>query len=81
MEYLIAGIVFGLCLFLLPLWSYRKGLQDGLNIKSGELKPLIKNPVVAVKEYKEKKQEEQQVDHMLEGLQNIMSYTGGEIRE
>jgi hypothetical protein len=45
MEYIITGIIFGWCLFILPLWAYRRGLQDGLALNKGvnTLEP-IKGP-------------------------------------
>jgi hypothetical protein len=75
----ILSIVLGLCFFILPLWTYRKGLQDGLNIKQDKpiepIRPnLANNPF-----YKAKTKVEE--DKMMQGLQNIMSYDGNPQKE
>lgn len=75
------GVIFGL-FFLI---SYRKGLKDGLsinstngscNVNSEVITPLVKNPIQAVKKYKQNKEEEKKVDLTLEGIQNMLNYTG-----
>lgn len=80
MEYVIAGIVFGLCLFILPLWAYRRGIRDGLELNQGKTPEPIKSPVQAITEHRERKQEKKQnkeaEDALAEGLANLMSYNG-----
>lgn len=81
MEYMIAGTAFGLCLFILPLWAYRKGLKDGLSLGQGKttIEP-IKTPVAvvqkAVDDRKQEKQSKEQEDAMTKGLMNLMAYDG-----
>ncbi len=79
MEYIITGIIYGLCLFLLPLWAYRKGLKDGLSIKKGSntIEP-IKTPAQALQGRKQAKKEQAAQDEFNEGLNNIFSYNADE---
>lgn len=78
MQY-IAGIIYGLCLFVLPLWAYRKGLKDGLSIGKGNntIEP-IKTPVKAYMEHKQAKKEQAVQDKFNEGLNAIFSYNAEE---
>lgn len=82
MEYAIIGIAFGLCLFVLPLWAYRRGLQDGLALNQGKSIEPIKNPVQAYTEHREAKKESKEAkaaeDLISQGLANLMSYDGTE---
>jgi hypothetical protein len=72
----ILSIVLGLCFFILPLWAYRKGLQDGLNIKQDKPMEPIKIPTP----YQKVKTDES-TDKMMQGLNNIMSYDGNPQKE
>lgn len=76
MEYAILGIAYGLCLFILPLLAYRRGLQDGLNVQQGKPVEPLKTPVQVVKEYRQAKEEQKKTDVILEGLANILAYDG-----
>ena len=80
MEYAIMGLTFGLCLFILPLWAYRRGLKDGLALNQGKPIEPIQNPVRAYTEYREQRAEKKEVKEansaMMEGFNNIMGYTG-----
>lgn len=80
MEYAIMGLTFGLCLFILPLWAYRRGLKDGLALNQGKPIEPIQNPVTSFVEYREKQTEKKEVKQtnraMEEGIANVMSYTG-----
>lgn len=80
MEYMIAGTVIGLCLFILPLWAYRRGLKDGLDLQQGKHIEPIQNPVQAitshVEKQHEKKQSKEKDDLFAQGLQNLLAYDG-----
>lgn len=76
MEYLIIGTVLGLCLFIIPMWSYRRGLKDGLAINQGKTPEPIKTPVAAVKNHYTAKKSKEEEDKVTQGLQNILSYDG-----
>ncbi|MCT4545094.1 MAG: hypothetical protein N4A63_16310 [Vallitalea sp.] len=52
---LFIGAIIGLCFFIVPIWAYRKGLKDGLNIKTNKPLEPIRNPVEIVQEVKEEK--------------------------
>lgn len=80
MEYLITGTVIGLCLFVLPMWAYRRGLKDGLAINQGKAIEPIQNPVQSVTQHIERKAAQKETktanDHVSEGLANLLSYDG-----
>lgn len=80
MEYAIMGVTFGLCLFILPLWAYRRGMKDMKALMEGKTPEPIQNPVQAVTQHYERKVEAKEAkaanDSIAEGLANIMSYTG-----
>ncbi len=65
----IVSVIFGLGLFIVPLWAYRRGLQDGLALSKGRpiepLKlPTIQNPEKPIP------------DAVSEGIANIFAYDG-----
>jgi hypothetical protein len=70
MLYAIMGIAFGLCFFILPLWAYRKGVQDGLNIQQGKPITPIQKPL------KTPNKASDEVSKFIEGINNIMAYDG-----
>lgn len=74
MEYAIMGMVYGLCLFIIPFWAYRKGLQDGLSIKKDKPIQPIASPVTAVTKAFEKVRDKTEEDKLAQGMQNLMSY-------
>lgn len=69
----ILSIVLGLCFFIVPLWAYRLGLKDGLNIKHD--KP-IETIGIKVPNPFEKVKTDESNDKMTEGINNIMNYDG-----
>lgn len=76
MEYIVAGIVFGLCFFIVPVWAYRKGLKDGLAVSQGRAIEPIKNPVQVVQENRAARHTKAEQDRFREGLNNLLSYDG-----
>jgi hypothetical protein len=76
MSYLITGALIGVCFFFVPLWSYRRGLKDGLAIQQGKPIEPIKTPIQAVNEYKEVKEQKKEQSIFNEGLNNLMTYDG-----
>jgi hypothetical protein len=68
----ILSIVLGLCFFICPLWAYRLGLKDGLNIKQD--KPIQSLPKIPTPFQKVKTDEA--TDKVMQGIHNIMSYDG-----
>lgn len=85
MEYAIMGVTFGLCLFILPLWAYRRGMKDMKALMEGKAPEPIQNPVQAVVSHVERKQEQKEAktaeDKLSIGLANLMSYDGTEQKE
>lgn len=76
MEYTIIGVTFGLCLFILPLWAYRRGLKDGLAIQQGKAPEPIKTPVAMYKQHTEVKEAKREQSKLSQGIHNLMSYDG-----
>jgi hypothetical protein len=74
MEYII-GAILGLCFFIVPIWAYRKGLNDGLKINGNKpLEPI--KPIKSIKQQFDKHEPSPIEKLMSEGISNIMSYTG-----
>lgn len=80
MEYMITGITFGLCFFLLPLWAYRRGLKDGLALNQGKTIEPIQSPVGVIQKHMDNraqvKETKKSEDMLAEGLANLMAYDG-----
>lgn len=80
MEYAIMGLTFGLCLFILPFWAYRRGIKDGLALNQGKPIEPIQNPVKTIIQHvetrAEKKETKEASSAMIEGFNNLMSYNG-----
>lgn len=78
MEYIYLGAIIGLCLF--NLWSYRRGLKDGLALNQGKPIEHIQNPVQAVQSHMDKRHEQKiakdEESKLAEGLANMMAYDG-----
>jgi hypothetical protein len=78
MEYIYLGAIVGLCLF--NLWSYRRGLKDGLALNKGQTIAPIQTPVQAYTAHVERKAEVKKAneaeDKITDGLANLMSYDG-----
>ena len=79
MEY----ILLALCgvLFLLPLWTYRMGLREGMAITKGVAPAPVKNPVQVFVEAKERKVSKAKADAFSKGFANLMSYDGTRQKE
>lgn len=77
---MIVGTIFGLCLFIVPVWAYRRGLQDGLALNQGKTPEPIKSPIQVVTEHRDRQQEMKETkeanDKLSEGLTNLMAYDG-----
>jgi hypothetical protein len=66
------GIVLFLCLYL----GFRTGLRLGMQAAKGQMPPKIPNPVQAVKQMKEDKQQAAVVDGLVRGWRNMQDYDG-----
>lgn len=63
--------------FFITFYSYRKGLQDGLNINKGKDIPKTNiNPISPIFKHIEDKKEKDKIDKITEGLENILNYDG-----
>lgn len=76
MEYAILSTVLGLSFFIVPVFFYRKGLQDGLNISQGKPIQQITNPITAVNNLINERKTKQDVNEFIEGFNNMMMYNG-----
>ena len=76
----ILGALIGVCLFIIPLWAYRRGIKDGLALSQGKAPEPIKTPVQTYTEHVERKVEQKEAkavnDSLSEGFANIMNYDG-----
>ncbi len=69
---LIATLCFSACL----LYTYRRGVSDGIRLSDGKPIEPVRSPVAVVQEYKESKEVKKQQDLINEGISNIFSYDG-----
>jgi len=76
MEYAITSAVAVLCFSIAILWTYRKGLQDGLAVGQGKTPAPIKGPIKTMQEHREQKQTKQEQDKFRDGLANLLAYDG-----
>lgn len=72
MLYIIAGVVFGLCL----LFTYIAGLKQGLKLAQGKPPEQIIKPIQDIVANHAAKEATAETDRIIEGWNNIMSYTG-----
>lgn len=77
---MISGVVIGLCLFILPLWAYRRGIKDGMELSKGNTLPQIDTPIEAIQKrvesHQQAKEAKDQQDSMTDGIMNILAYDG-----
>lgn len=78
MSYLYLGAIIGLCFF--NLWSYRRGMKDGIALIQGKPIEPIQTPIQAYTAHVERKQEVKKAtkaeEDMSLGLANLMAYDG-----
>jgi hypothetical protein len=73
---LILGLSLGLVLFLCTIIAYTTGLKHGKMLGNAVVPKIEINPVKAVKQHIEAKEEKKQQDLAAEGWANILSYDG-----
>lgn len=71
---LIIGALIGVCFFIVPIWSYRRGLKDGLALNKDKPIEPIKSPIQAVQQHIETKKADKKQQEELEGISAIMGY-------
>jgi len=74
---IIIGAIIGLCFFCIPMWCYRRGLQDGIKLNNKEPIQPIKMPVTVIQDYKETKETKKKNDTFVEGFNNMMNFQPG----
>jgi hypothetical protein len=76
----MASTILGLCFFIVPIWTYKKGLEQGLAVsKDKPLPPLIKSPVKAIKEAIKEKELTKEEKGKEKELQEWLEYGGDSI--
>lgn len=80
MEYAIMGIAFGLCLFLLPILAYERGVRMGMRMSKGIEPAPVRSPTEIIEQRKEAKEAKIQDDKIAEGMANIFSYDGKPVK-
>lgn len=73
---LIIGIVATVLFSCLFLWSYRRGIKDGLALKNNKPIEPIKTPVQAFNEVKEAKEISKEEKIQEQFMTNLFGYTG-----
>jgi hypothetical protein len=73
---LIIGIVAAVLFSCLFLWSYRRGLNDGLSLKDNKPIKSIKTPVQAFSEVKQAKEAKTEEDIQAQFVANLFNYDG-----
>lgn len=72
----IIGIVTAVLFSCLFLWSYRRGLKDGLALKDNKPIEPIKSPVAVIKEHAEAKEAKEEEDIQSKFMENLFGYDG-----
>jgi len=81
MVELIVGAVFGLCFFIVPLWSYRRGLKDGLALKDNKPIEPIKTPLAVMSERTQAKEAKETENEQAQFISNLFGYSGEKQKE
>lgn len=66
--------------FSMSLWTYRKGLKDGLSISNGSktIEP-VKTPATSLKEYMEQRDQAKVKDNYMDTAKGILFYDEDEV--
>lgn len=78
---LLLGIVTAVLFSCLFLWSYRRGLKDGLALKDNKPIEPIKTPVAVIHEHTEAKQASKAEELQVQFMENLLSYSGSQQKE
>jgi hypothetical protein len=73
---LTLGIVTAVLFSCLFLWSYRRGLKDGLALKDNKSIGPIKTPVAVIHEHTEAKEVSEAEKIQAQFMTNLFGYTG-----
>jgi hypothetical protein len=81
MAELIISIVAAVLFSCLLLWSYRRGLKDGLALKDNKPIEPIKTPVSAFKEVMQAKETKEAENTQAQFMTNLFGYDGSPQKE
>lgn len=73
---LIIGIVTAVLFSCLFLWSYRRGLKDGLALKDNKPIEPIKTPIAVIQERTQAKEATKEENIQAQFISNLFGYTG-----
>lgn len=76
MTELIIGIVTAVLFSCLFLWSYRRGLKDGLALNDNKPIEPIKTPVAVIQERKHAKEINEAENIQAQFMSNLFGYSG-----
>ena len=83
MSGIIVGAVIGLCIFIIPILSYREGIRIGMTISKGVEPEKVRTPTEkvrkAIKEVRDIKTEHEEIKankKFEEDMKKFMDYTG-----
>jgi hypothetical protein len=79
MQIAIISTALSIVLFSILYLGFRTGLRLGQSVARGNTIPPIKNPIQAIQEHRENKEQAKADKEYNEGLQAILNYTGDEI--
>lgn len=71
---LITGAFIGVCFFIVPIWTYRRGLNDGIAISKDKAIKPIQTPIQAVTKHIESKKADKKQVEEIKGFEAIMNY-------
>lgn len=77
----IISIVSALLFSCLFLWSYRRGLKDGLALKDNKPIEPIKTPVAVIQEHTQAKEVKDEENTQTQFMSNLFGYDGSPQRE
>lgn len=70
-----AGLLF-LCSMILSIWIYERGMRAGMRREKGIEPEPLKSPLRIIEDRREAKATKAETDKIMEGMNNILSYTG-----
>lgn len=75
---MITGAILGLGFFIIPFWAYRKGLQDGMNIKNDRPIQEIRSPSKVIKQMKRDHTNTKKEQQVINEFEEMVRYVGSD---
>lgn len=77
MEYMLLGIVLGLCFFITTIKAYTLGLSHGKQLANGNMPRVDVNPVKSVIKAVENRAEKKEAEKIGDEIEEILGYDYG----